>query len=47
MGSAGAQTEDNEKIEAARFDFFMFKQTMYDLIDEVRGDNTRLNISSP
>ena len=31
----------DEKIEAARFDFFMFKQCMFDLLDEVKGNHTK------
>lgn len=36
------EEEKNEKIEAARFDFFMFKQTMYDLLDEMKGNHSRI-----
>ena len=40
-----AELDKDEKIEAARFDFFMFKQTMFDLFDEIRGDHSRLGAS--
>ena len=35
-----AQTDEN--IESAKFDFFMFKQTLLDLFDEFRGNHSRV-----
>lgn len=34
--------EKNERVETARFDFFLFKQTIYDLFDELRGEHSRI-----
>ena len=34
--------QKDEKIEAAKFDFFMFKQTLLDLFDEVKGNHSRV-----
>ena len=36
------EEEKNERIETARFDFFLFKQTIYDLFDELKGEHSRL-----
>ena len=40
--SSKEELDKDERIEAARFDFFMFKQTMYDLLDEVKGNHSRV-----
>lgn len=40
-------TESMEKIEAARFDFFMFKQHMFDLFDEFKGNHSRVQAVRP
>ena len=34
--------QKDEQIEAAKFDFFMFKQTLLDLFDEVKGNHSRI-----
>lgn len=36
------EEQKDEKIEAARFEFFMFKQTMYDLFDHLKGNHSCL-----
>jgi len=37
-----SEEEKNERVETARFDFFLFKQTIYDLFDELRGEHSRV-----
>lgn len=34
--------QKDEQIESAKFDFFMFKQTLLDLFDEVKGNHSRV-----
>ena len=34
--------QKDENIESAKFDFFMFKQTLLDLFDEVKGNHSRV-----
>lgn len=35
--------DKNERVETARFDFFLFKQTIYDLFDELKGEHSRID----